>query len=172
MRNDITLFKLINHLQENCGDMLEACRRTGVSLIFVNQWRKDDPDVNEKLLEAERVGTQGLVSESIRRAVHGVEKGVYYKGERVDTEQQYSDGLLQTLLKAKVPEFAKDGEGGSGAHVTVNIANVMPRAENYEQWLAMKKATLEKPKEALPAPNIEVVDAEFVEVKPFTGIEL
>jgi hypothetical protein len=48
----------------------------------------------------------------------------------------------------------------------------MPRAENYEQWLAMKKATLEKPKEALPAPNIEVVDAEFVEVKPFTGIEL
>lgn len=152
--------------------MLDACRRTGVSIMFVNQWRRDDKDVNEKLAEAERVGTQGLVSEAIRRAVHGTDKGIYYKGVQVDTEKQYSDTLLTTLLKAKVPEFGKDAEGGGGTHVHVNIANVMPRAENYEQWLAMKQATLSPPPDALPSPDTPIEDAVFSEVNPFAGINL
>jgi len=168
MRTEITLSMLNDQLQRNCGDMLAACKAVGVSLIFVNQWRKDDPKVNEKLQEAERVGAQGLVSAAIQRAVHGVEKGVYFKGERVDTELVYSDGLLQTLLKAKIPEFAKDADG-NGTNITVNVANIMPRADNYEQWLAMKQATLAPPAEQLPAP----IDAEYTEIEPaFQGIDL
>lgn len=172
MRTEMTLSLLVSELQSNCGDMLSACQRVGVSLIFVNQWRKDDKIIDEQLREAERVGVQGLVSEAIRRAVHGTEKGVYYKGAKVDTELQYSDGLLQTLLKAKIPEFAKDAEG-SNVHLNVNIANVMPRATNYDEWLSMKQATLAPPPEALPAPDPQVVDAEFAEIEPlFGGISL
>lgn len=162
---------LVDRLQRNCGDLLEACKYIGVSLIFVNQWRKDDTKVHEQILEAERVGNQGLVSAAIHRAVHGVDEDVYFKGEVVGQKKNYSDGLLQTLLKAKVPEFAKDGEGAS-ANVTVNIANIMPRADNYEQWLAMKQATLAPPAEALPAP---VEDAQYVEIEQapsFEGIVL
>lgn len=171
MRNEITLNALETELQRNCGDVLAACRAVGVSLIFVNQWRKDDAQADERLTEAERVGTQGLVSAAIQRAVHGVEKGVYYRGVRVDTETAYSDGLLQTLLKAKVPEFAKEGEN-SGVQVNVNVANIMPRAESYEQWLAMKDKTINR---GLPAPNTdEVIEAEFTPVPEpaFQGIEL
>jgi hypothetical protein len=195
MRNEITLDALSNELQRNCGDVLAACRAVGVSLIFVNQWRKDDKKVDDVLTEAERVGTQGLVSAAIQRAVHGTEKGVYYKGVRVDTELQYSDSLLTTLLKAKVQEFAKDGEG-SGVHVQVNVANLMPRANSYEQWLEMKSRTLDKPQDQLPAPDTDdtvpydreqslealgrlmcepgTIDAEFTEVRTpaFAGIEL
>lgn len=174
MRNEATLNAVATELQRNCGDILAACKAVGVSLIFVNQWRKDDAKVDEALKEAENVGTQGLVSAAIKRAVHGIEKGVYYRGEKVDTEMVYSDSLLTTLLKAKVQEFAKDAEG-AGVQVNVNVANLMPRADNYEQWLEMKQRTLTKPSEALPAPSDEVIEAEYTEVTPvpvFAGIQL
>lgn len=180
MRNEATLSAIGVELQRNCGDILAAARAVGVSLIFINQWRKDDKEVDAQLTEAERVGTQGLVSAAIQRAVHGVQKGVYFKGVRVDEETVYSDGLLQTLLKAKVPEFAKDGEN-AGVHVQVNVANLMPRATSYEQWLEMKSQTLTGA--ALPAPNMslehdtvidrKVLEAEYVEVaREFQGIYL
>lgn len=168
MRNQLTLDALVNELQRNCGDVMAACRAVGVSLIFVSQWRKDDKKVDEALTEAERVGTQGLVSAAIQRAVHGVEKDVYFKGIVVGQQTEYSDGLLQTLLKAKVSEFAKDAEGGP--HITVQVANIMPRATNYSDWLAMKDQTVNR---ALPPPdNSDVIEAEYVEVNAFQGIEL
>lgn len=186
MRNEATLNALARELERNCGDDLAAAKACGVSLTFVNQWRKDDKLVDERLTEAMRVGTQGLVSAAIQRAVHGVEKGVYFKGVRVDTETVYSDGLLQTLLKAKVPEFAKPDGDSPGVQVNVNVANLMPRATSYEQWLEMKTQTLDKPKQdALPAPSDEalaayrimappdeVIEAEYVEVPAFGGIDL
>ena len=175
MRNEATLEGLARELERNCGDELAAARALGVSLHFVNQWRKDDKIVDERLTEAARVGTQGLVSAAIQRAVHGVKKGVYFKGERVDEELVYSDGLLQTLLKAKVPEFAKEGENG-GVQVNVNVANVMPRASSYEEWLSMKTQTLAKPAQALPAPdNSNIIEAEYAAIEPvsvFQGIDL
>lgn len=167
MRNEATLVALENELQRNCGDELAAAKAVGVSLMFVNQWAKDDKIVADRLKEAALVGNQGLVSAAIQRAVHGVEKGIYYKGEKVDTELQYSDGLLQTLLKAKVPEFAKDGEG-SGVQVNVNVANLMPRATDYNQWLLMKQQTLSGP----TVPEEPVLEAGYVDITPFAGIDL
>ena len=170
MRTEETLARLCEQLQLNCGDTLAAARACGVSLIFVNQWRKDDPDANERLTEAALVGTQGLVSEAIRRAVHGVDKGVYYKGELVDTQKEYSDSLLTTLLKAKVDDFK--GSDSSTPQLTVNIANLMPRAANYDEWLAMKDRTLALPtKEGVLTDD--VIEAEFTPVvTPFKGLDL
>jgi hypothetical protein len=187
MRCETTLNSLCRELERNCGDELAAAQAVGVSLAFVNQWRKDDKQVHERLVEASRVGAQGLVSAAIQRAVHGVDKGVYHKGALVATEKQYSDALLVKLMEAKLPEFAKGGDG-TGVHVSVNVANVMPRATSYEQWLEMKKQTLAKPVDALPAPDdvseeakaaawimSPPLDAEYVEITPepaFAGIEL
>lgn len=184
MRNEMTLKALADELQRNCGDTLAAAQAVGVSLLFVNQWRKDDKEVDARLVEAERVGTQGLVSAAIKRAVDGVEEDVYYKGVPVGKKTNYSDSLLTTLLKAKVPEFAKDAESG-GVQVNVNVANLMPRASSYEQWLMMKDQTLNK---ALPAPDERdtaleklgrlmcepAIDAEFTEVpvSVFHGVDL
>ncbi len=42
-----------------------------------------------------------LEAEATRRAVAGVEKGVWHQGVRVGNEQQYSDSLLALMLKAK-----------------------------------------------------------------------
>lgn len=175
MRNQATLDKLADQLTSNCGDWLSAARTCGVSLQFVQQWMKDDPTTRELLQEAAQVGTQGLVSAAIQRAVHGVEKGVYYKGVKVDTELQYSDTLLTTLLKAKVEEFKQNDAAPA---VTVNIANLMPRASNYEEWLAMKTSTaaamlpsqMDNP--VLP-PDNSITEAEYEVIHvPFKGISL
>lgn len=177
MRNETTLAALEAELQRNCGDELAAAQAVGVSLKFVTQWRKDDPKVNEILAEAARLGTQGLVSAAIKRAVHGVEEDVYFKGEVVGQKTVYSDGLLTTLLKGKIPEFQKDSDG-SNVNVQVNIANLMPRAKTYDEWIAMKNQTL-----ALPPPSDEAIaahslmappiDAEYEVVSnPFAGIDL
>jgi hypothetical protein len=171
MRNETTLNALVQELQSNCGDELAACKAVGVSLLFVNQWRKDDKKVDEVLREAAHVGTQGLVSEAIRRAVHGYEKDVFYKGVRVGASTEYSDSLLAKLLEAKRDEFKKGSDGG--VQVNVNVANVMPRASSYQEWLAMKDKTLNR---ALPAPDdADVIDVECVPVETesvFKGIEL
>lgn len=175
MRNEMTLDAIARELERNCGDELAAARSIGVSLHFINQWRKDDKAVDERLTEAARVGAQGLVSAAIQRAVHGVQEDVYFKGKVCGQKTSYSDGLLQTLLKAKVPEFAKEAGDGGSVQVQVNVANLMPRATSYEQWLSMKQQTLERHDVALPAPSDEVIDAEYVEVPKqtaFAGIEL
>lgn len=159
MRTEVTLNGICAALQRNCGDTYEACREVGVSLIFLDQWCRDDAKVAERVTEAARVGNMGLVSAAIKRAVTGVQEDVWYKGVEVGTKTVYSDSLLTTLLKAKVPDFHKDAEGG-GVTVNVQVANVMPRAATYEEWLAMKQQTLAPPQAALAAP----IDAEYVEI--------
>lgn len=57
------------------------------------------------LVEAARdLGMENLEDEAYRRAVQGVNKGVWHQGERVGDELVYSDGLLSLLLKARRPE--------------------------------------------------------------------
>lgn len=142
-RTQATVDALVDALQSNCGDLYGACRHVGVSLIFVRTWMKDDPQVREAIIEAERVGALALQSEAIRRAVQGDEKAVYFKGAVVGYEYPKSDGLLQTLLKGRLSDvYGKEAEGG----ITINGGqaqiNIMPRASNYDEWLHMRESTL------------------------------
>jgi hypothetical protein len=156
-----------------------------VSPMFVQQWMKDDADFAAAITEAERVGALSLQSAAIKRAVHGVEKGVYFKGERVDTEVQYSDGLLTTLLKARLPETfgAEAAEARGNTFNGPTQINIMPRADTYDQWLAMKDATLQRrdaldaadaAAKALPAPDVtlEAVAVHRIMSSPFEGLGL
>lgn len=156
MRTDEKLQAICDELTRNCGDIHAAARANGCSPAFVVSWMKDDPEAAKAIDEACRVGWLGLESEAIRRGVEGVEKGVYYKGQRIDTERVYSDGLLSKVMEARLPAYKK-GEGGNTFHGPTQI-NIMPRAENYEQWLEMKAQTLAK-REELP-----LLEGEFTEV--------
>jgi hypothetical protein len=51
-----------------------------------------------------------IESEITRRAITGVQRAVYYKGEFVDWETVYSDTLLLKLAEAKLPEFKRQAE--------------------------------------------------------------
>jgi len=46
-----------------------------------------------------------LEAEADRRALEGVEKGVYYRDKRIATERQYSDNLLMFRAKKLDPSY-------------------------------------------------------------------
>lgn len=174
MRTDEKLTEICERLHINCGDVHEAARWCGVSPAFIFSWIKDDKVAAEQVREAQRVGYSGLESEAIRRAVVGVQENVYYKGEVVDTKTVYSDGLLSKVMEARLPDYKK-GDGGS---TLVNFGNMqinsMPRASNYDEWLAMRDTTLARrdaESKALPAPQ-DVVEAEFTVIPPSPLAEL
>ena len=54
-------------------------------------------------------GTDLLEAEARRRAVTGIDKPVYYKGEVVGSITKYSDRLLMFLLRAHRPQKFRDG---------------------------------------------------------------
>lgn len=168
MRTDEKLQEICDRLEVNCGDIHEAARWCGVSPNFVHTWIKDDKVAAERFREAQRVGYGGLESEAIRRAVRGVEKDVYYKGEVVGHETVYSDGLLGKLLEARVPEYSKKEAIGATFNGPTQI-NIMPRAESYEEWLSMRDQTLNRDKPQLEKPAVKVPEAlqgEYVEYEP------
>lgn len=80
-------------------------RRAGLTYSQIENRRKSSTEFAGLEEKALADGVECLVQEAKRRAVHGVEEDVYYKGEVVGQKRVYSDSLLQTLLKAKDPSF-------------------------------------------------------------------
>lgn len=169
MRTEEKLAEICETLRTNYGDFHAACRMNGVSTDFVTRWMKDDQQARDEITEAQRLGHMGLESAAIRRGVYGVEKGVWFKGEQVGTETQYSDTLLVKLMEARIPAYNKKESNGTGVNVQVNVG-IMPRANTYDEWLAMKQRTLsdraaETQLLASPAtPVPEILQGEYIEV--------
>ena len=69
---------------------------------------KDDPDYPELFAEAQEAAADYLEAEAWRRAAEGTEKGIYYKGKKVDIQKEYSDTLLIFLMKGIMPEKYRD----------------------------------------------------------------
>ncbi len=97
---------------------LEALQRTGMVGISadaagvrhqtVYRMTKKNEYFAEMYQEALCAYRDGIEKEAHRRAVDGVKKGVWYRGARVGTEREYSDSLMQTLLKGNRPEKYRD----------------------------------------------------------------
>lgn len=85
---------------EETGDWKAAISRFNVTKTAFHAALKRDLRLAERIEIAENVYLDSLENEARRRAVNGVEKGVYFQGERVGTEKEYSDRLLDKLLTA------------------------------------------------------------------------
>jgi len=142
MRTDDKLKEICEHLRSTYGDFHKSCRKAGLSTAFVSTWIKDDPVAATEIEEARNLGFMGLESVAITRATKGTAKGIYYKGDKVDTEYVPSDTLLSKLMDARIPAYKKETQANQTFSGPTQI-NIMPRAENFEQWLEMKKATLD-----------------------------
>lgn len=116
---------------------LEATARAaaGVTKRTVEKALQEDPDFAATVEDAMEKWADTLEREAYRRAVEGVEKGVYHQGVLVATERQFSDTLLSQMLKAHrkeryAPELTLKGTGKNGA-ITVNVRNFdNPEAED------------------------------------------
>lgn len=106
------------------GLVNSAATTAGVTKRTVDRLREKSAEFDYAVETALEEAADELELEARRRAVEGVEKGVWYQGEEVGTELQYSDTLLTTLLKAKrADEFAerKQITGAGGTPLTVVV---------------------------------------------------
>ncbi|NYZ69120.1 terminase [Endozoicomonas sp. SM1973] len=85
-----------------------AAKQAGYTRTSVYRYRDEDPSFAESWDEARENYIEELEAEADRRAVEGIEKGVYYQGHQVGTQREYSDALLMFRLKALAPERYRD----------------------------------------------------------------
>src|SRR5262249_42692158 len=85
-----------------------AVARAKVHNTLVYRRRRYDKAFRAAWNEATEMGTQLLELEAQRRAYHGVERPVHYKGVQCGSVTEYSDGMLMFLLRARKPEVYRD----------------------------------------------------------------
>jgi len=81
-----------------------ACDVAGFGRTTVYERRANDAAFAASWDAAYEAGSDVLEDEMRRRALDGVEKGIYHQGVRIATERQYSDTMLIFALKARRPE--------------------------------------------------------------------
>lgn len=90
------------------GTILGACKVVGVGRTTVYEWRANDPGFAAKMEVVETEITEILENHAMQRATEGVRRSVFFQGQAVGTENEYSDALLMFLLKARAPDKYKD----------------------------------------------------------------
>lgn len=97
-----TFFHEVSKAAANVTRACEICR---ISRVTVWNREKVDPVFATRLAEAKKLGIEVLEEEAHRRAFEGVPKKVgWFQGVATEVEQNYSDALIQFLLKANKPE--------------------------------------------------------------------
>lgn len=107
------------------GKVIDAAKAVGYyDSAEMYKHRREDEEFAEAWDLALKAAGDVIEAEAIRRAVQGVQKPVFYKGQVVGYETQYSDGILTTLLKGHKPQYK---EGGNNVQVNTNIGvTVLP----------------------------------------------
>ncbi len=105
-----------------------ACRLCHVSQATVFARRRNRPAFRRMWDEAATVGTRLMEQEAVRRAYHGTDRPVFYRGHVCGHVREYSDTLLMFMLKARRPDKYRDGHDASAgtqrAALNVTIVNV------------------------------------------------
>lgn len=87
------------------GDLLHiAASKAGTTVAAIKRECERNVYLQEFIDTTAALRADKVEQTMYERAVNGIEKGVYYKGEKVDTERQYSDALLVKLAEAYRPE--------------------------------------------------------------------
>jgi hypothetical protein len=154
---DHTLTLLELEIPKFHGDLIRACRSLQIQPQHVHMWMQRDPEVAGKIKAAQQIGYAAIESAAMERAIDGVEEDVYYQGEVVGQKKVYSDSLLSKLLVARVPGYNPESTVN---HNHMHNVQLMPRANNIEEWIAQRDKMLEHN----PIQDQNTVDAEYEEV--------
>lgn len=95
--------KFLAVLAEICN-VSEACRAADIPRRTAYDWRDADEAFRTQWLEAEAEAADRLEREAWRRGVEGIDKPVTFQGVITATYREYSDRMLELLLKAHRPE--------------------------------------------------------------------
>jgi hypothetical protein len=126
VRTDRAREKFLGVLAQTCN-VSEAARTAGMSRNAAYEWRKDDAAFAEAWAEAEQEAADKLEREAWRRAVEGTDKPIVHQGLITGTYKEYSDRMLEILLKGHRPErfvdrVKQEVTGKDGGPVQMQVA--------------------------------------------------
>jgi len=103
VRTDKAREKFLQALTSACN-VTAACKAAGIGRQTAYQWREDDPNFALAWSGALEEAVDALEKEAWRRAHDGTDKPIVYQGVVTGTYREYSDRLMEILLKAHRPE--------------------------------------------------------------------
>jgi len=133
------------------GRIMDACKSAGITWAEMDLARKQNRKLSDAFDEAMEIYKDTLRAEVHRRGVKGVERPIYYKGQRIDQGEsiEYSDRLLELLVKRHCPEFR---EKVSVDHaVTGGVLVLGGTIETIEDWSKKHGGTIDV--ESKPRPK-------------------
>ncbi len=80
-----------------------AAAAAGINRTLAYKWREALPDFAAAWDEAVQEAADLLEDEALRRAMEGVEKPVFWRGQQIGTVRTYNDRLLALLLQRRRP---------------------------------------------------------------------
>ena len=144
--------KFLKHFSQ-CGSITEAAKHVPIERKLHYYWLRHDKQYAKDFQEANEIITDTLEAEAIRRATFGVEKPVGFHEVKTvvikedgtkevittyqpwGTTTEYSDRLLELLLKARKPEQYKERMHHSMDNipgVPVDLSGLTKRKEDEE----------------------------------------
>ena len=107
-----------------------ACKVAGVPRQNIYEWQEHDADFSRAFKIAESAATERLEREAWRRAVDGspYKRTSYWHGEPVGTDEkiEYSDQLLQLLLRARRPDVYREKVDVAVSQIVKSVAGIDP----------------------------------------------
>lgn len=129
-RTQETRQKFLKALDGARGNVSDACEAAKLGRQTAYEWRQDSESFRAEWDAVVDKHMDALENEIYRRAFEGVDKGVYYQGELVQTEKVYSDTLAMFILKGHRPEKYREnikqeigGIGGGPVKIEVEFVD-------------------------------------------------
>jgi hypothetical protein len=121
VRTDRARETFLEVLAASCN-VSEAARKAGMSRRAAYDWREADETFAAAWDDAEQEAADKLEREAWRRAVEGTDKPVTFQGVITATYKEYSDRMLEILLKGHRPEkYAERSKVEHSGGVTLNV---------------------------------------------------
>ena len=95
-------------LRDTRCSVRRAAKVSGLNRMLADALRHRIPAFNQLWQEIYMDATDELEEKAFERAVDGVVKGVYWRGDLVAEERTYSDSLLAMMLQGRKPEIYKN----------------------------------------------------------------
>jgi hypothetical protein len=99
---------------ERTGSIRQAAIDVEIERVGHYRWLESDSEYAAMWEAAQEGFVQNLEAHAAIRATVGQERGVWYQGQRVGSEQWVSDNLLMFLLKGRRPDIYRDRTEISG----------------------------------------------------------
>lgn len=104
------------------GNITSAAACHGLTVNAINTAKRNDPKFAEAIEIAKAMALKELEDVARDRALHGIERDVWFKGEVVGKEIQYSDKLLMYLMQANDKERYGKSPSSTSVNITQNVS--------------------------------------------------